>query len=382
MSVILPTYNRRAYLHQALESVLHQRFGDLEVIVVDDGSTDDTAAGIRALQDERVVYLHQPNAGRSAARNRGLAAARGEFVALLDDDDLYLPKKLVDQVAFLRGRPSVDLVAGGTQIIDAGGQIQRIWRTWEDQPELTLARCVYACPLPTCTVLFRREVLARLDGWFDPTLELAEDTDFFLRMLYAGGKFAWLPTVVSAYRMHAHNSQRDGARYAASYIRLLGKLFGLPNLPDAVRAEKARLYAHHHLIGACHAYATGQVAAAQASLRQAMCGELGPAAGGIATLAAVIAGFAQTPIIADPHAFIDGVYDELPPELGEMRRQRGQAHSAYHMQKVFEAQARAAPIAFDDWLGGVWHDPRWLTNRGVWSILARHLAGREAKAGL
>jgi len=161
VSVVIPTYNRCGYLQQAIESVLSQSCGDFEVIVVDDGSTDETAQVIAKFSDERVRYLYQSNAGRSAARNWGMGAARGMYLAFLDDDDLYLPHKLASQVAFLESHPGVDLVGSGVRLIDEHGAVRGVWRTWQDQPSLTLRDCLYGCPLIPSAVLFRRRVLDR-----------------------------------------------------------------------------------------------------------------------------------------------------------------------------------------------------------------------------
>ncbi|MFC6974687.1 glycosyltransferase family 2 protein [Halomicroarcula sp. GCM10025709] len=106
VSVVVPTYNRADTVGRAVESALAQTVTDIEVVVVDDGSTDDTAAVVTGIDDERVRYLaHERNRGRSAARNTGIEAARGEYVAFLDSDDRWLPGKLDRQLAELSRRP-------------------------------------------------------------------------------------------------------------------------------------------------------------------------------------------------------------------------------------------------------------------------------------
>lgn len=377
VSVIIPTYNRRGYLRQAVDSVLAQTRPDFEVLVVDDGSTDDTPRVIASMADPRLRCLWQANAGRSAARNRGMAAARGEFIAFLDDDDQYLPHKLAAQVAFLDEHGDVDLVGAGVEIVDAQGKSLRTWRTWLDQPVLTLETCLYACPLPTCSVLLRRAMLARLDHWFDPAQALAEDTDFFLRLLLAGGRMAWLPEIVSTYRQHSGSSQHDGAQYAASYDYLLNKLFARPDLPGHVRAERDRLCARRYLTGACHCYAAGQVAEAQATLEKALALQPAWADGPQPELAVHIAAFAASPSMAgrSPEAYVNGAFDQLPASLHAFRRWRGHTLSLAYMQRVFAAQASGGQPALADWLAGIRHDPRWLRNRGIWSILAHDILG-------
>ena len=105
VSIIIPTYNRVGYLSQAVDSVLAQTLVDWELIVVDDGSTDETSCYLESLADPRIVALGQMNQGESAARNAGIAHARGRYIAFLDDDDLFAPQKLELQAAFLCDHP-------------------------------------------------------------------------------------------------------------------------------------------------------------------------------------------------------------------------------------------------------------------------------------
>lgn len=101
VSVVIPTYNRAQFIASAIESVLTQTFGDFELIVVDDGSTDRTSEIVTSISDPRLVFVRQDNAGRSTARNRALALAKGAYIAFLDSDDLYLPGKLALQIQYM-----------------------------------------------------------------------------------------------------------------------------------------------------------------------------------------------------------------------------------------------------------------------------------------
>ena len=123
VSVIIPAYNGDRYISAAIDSVLAQTYGKYEIIVVDDGSTDNTSEVIKQYGD-RVNYLSQSNQGVAASRNLGLAAARGEYIAFLDQDDVFLPHKLSTQVALLDRDSALGIVNSGWQIVDERGETQ------------------------------------------------------------------------------------------------------------------------------------------------------------------------------------------------------------------------------------------------------------------
>ena len=123
VSVVIPTYNHQCYILAALDSVFAQTFTDFEIIVVNDGSPDNTAEVLRPLTESgRIRYIEQKNQGQSAARNRGISEAKGEFIALLDDDDIWPPDKLQWQVEELQNNPDTALVYGSVSFIDDNGE--------------------------------------------------------------------------------------------------------------------------------------------------------------------------------------------------------------------------------------------------------------------
>ncbi|MCL4294782.1 MAG: glycosyltransferase [Anaerolineae bacterium] len=375
VSIVIPTHNRCYYLELAIQSVLAQSYSNFEVIVVDDSSADETATVVGDIRDARVRYLCQVKAGRSTARNRGMAVAEGVYLAFLDDDDLFLSHKLAQQVLFLETHPDIDLIGAGVQLIEDHGKVHGIWRPWEDQPNLIFRNCLYSCPLIPSTVVFRRCLLDRLDHWFDPRLSPAEDTDLFIRLLHAGCRMDWLPEIVSAYRVHNANSQSDGARYSRAYQRMLDKLFACPDLPADVLAEESRLRAHYYLGGACHAYASGQTGSAQEDLIQAL--TLNPTLeeGFPPPLVVDVANFASSFRVTNASAYIRFVFDHLPASLAHLYRYRKEAFTALHLGRVFRSHTAGKRPLLKDWLLGVYYAPRWLRNWGVWSILLREILG-------
>lgn len=184
VTVVIPTYNRAHMLPRALESVLAQTFEAFEVLVVDDGSTDDTVALMAEYEarDERVRYLVQPrNAGVSAARNRGLHEARGEFIAFLDSDDEWLPTKLECQLSRFKALPhGVGLLYGGVE--DVGPRGVRTVHVPEyrgDLFQMLLRRNVIH---GTSGVMIRRAAAERA-GFFDEKIPAIEDWEYWLRVL-------------------------------------------------------------------------------------------------------------------------------------------------------------------------------------------------------
>ncbi len=237
VSVVIPTYNRASTIGRALDSVLNQSVRDIEVLVVDDGSTDATVATVEAVADQRVTLLrHATNKGAAAARNTGIRAARAPFIAFLDSDDAWLPGKLTAQLAALRAAPAgQDVSCHGVHIHLLDHGVER------DQPlEASadwFARLVRDCNLsPGATQMTRREAFDRV-GLLDETLPRFEDWDWLLRYTAAGGTICALrPPLAVVWNRRG----RLGAQYELSARRFLAKHAALhASLPDATRRAAA-----------------------------------------------------------------------------------------------------------------------------------------------
>ena len=179
VSVIIPTYNRGWILREAIESVLSQEFTDHELIVVDDGSTDDTPEILEGYGRD-IIVLQQSNRGVSAARNRGIASSRGQLVAFLDSDDLWLPRKLTRQVDFFKANPAALIcqtqetwVRNGVRVNPGNRHHKFSGMIFE--PSLAL------CLVSPSAVMIRKTVFDRV-GTFDESLPACEDYDLWLRV--------------------------------------------------------------------------------------------------------------------------------------------------------------------------------------------------------
>jgi glycosyltransferase involved in cell wall biosynthesis len=195
VSVIVPVYNGDRFLAAALESILSQDYHPFEVIVVDDGSTDGTAGIARSFGGVR--YIHQSNHGLAAARNAGMAAALGEFIAFLDADDVMLPKKLSVEVGYLLDHPEVGCVLSRQQTCLEAGTSPPAWLR-RDPIFGDMGGVVSG------SMTVRRSALRRA-GVFDPSYRIAVGMEFFGRLRDAGIGVAILPEVLLVRRIHDAN---------------------------------------------------------------------------------------------------------------------------------------------------------------------------------
>jgi glycosyltransferase involved in cell wall biosynthesis len=216
VSVVMPIYNGAAFLAESIETVLAQTMPDFELILVDDGSTDETAEIIRryAAQDARIVPVAKPNSGIAETLNRGMEAARAPWIARLDSDDLMRPERLERQLAFVAANP--DLVAAGSyyEIIDPAGRSHGdrlpLPRTREELAGFLAAREPLSFLHPS--MIFRRDVALDLGG-YDRQTEPAEDVNLFARMLATGAPILIQPEVLLRYRVHPDSiSSRSATR--------------------------------------------------------------------------------------------------------------------------------------------------------------------------
>jgi glycosyltransferase involved in cell wall biosynthesis len=222
VSVIIPCFNVAKYVRDAIRSVRNQTYRDVEILCVDDGSTDDTPLLLReeAAADPRVRIVTRSNGGLPAARNTGLKHAQGGFICFLDADDVFLPDKIERQVRFLAEHPDIDLVysdyyEGDSELNLVGLRAPRIAAS-----DMTEALAEKNWFTPQVPLLRRRMVEAA--GEFDPSLRASEDWDYWIRCSRAG-KFGYLPGPVAIYRLHANQMHHDSTRMFTSGKRVLRK---------------------------------------------------------------------------------------------------------------------------------------------------------------
>ncbi|MBW7013491.1 glycosyltransferase [Pseudomonas sp. N040] len=209
VSVIIASYNHAPYIEASIRSVLAQTYGNIELLVVDDGSTDDSVERIRRLQQQYGFdFRVQANQGLSRTLNDSIARARGDLIVSFGSDDVMLPQRLELQVAYMQGKPEVGICAGNIEEIDADGQSRGAPRDLPlrrlDFEDVFLNRKPGA---PAPTLMFRREALERVGG-FDPQIRL-EDLYIQLKITRAGYFVDILGEVLAQYRVHGSNTYKN-----------------------------------------------------------------------------------------------------------------------------------------------------------------------------
>ena len=222
VSVIMPAFNSAAYIEAAMDSVLSQTVSDLELLVIDDGSTDETAAIVarRRATDPRIKLLRQPNAGPGAARNAGFHEARGQFFAFLDSDDEWSPTFIDRQLAILRDRPDVDVVFGNAWYRGGPHSGVPARRVDPDDRTLRLVDILADDGLHFIMTLFRRTVVDTVGG-FNPQFVTNEEYEMWLRAALAGFSFARNPEPLGWYRCRPDSLSASEVRMLQGVLRVL-----------------------------------------------------------------------------------------------------------------------------------------------------------------
>jgi glycosyltransferase involved in cell wall biosynthesis len=260
-SVIIRTYNRAYIVGEAIQSALKQTYDNYEVLVVDDGSSDNTPEIVRGFRDEKLRYVrHEKNRGVGAACNTGIAEAKGELIAFLDSDDLWMPEKLERQVACMKRHPEVDAVFSDVEIIENATTIPSLIALMRSFPQLLdkdrkrqeyvfSARQLYLClleevPIKPTVLLVKKNIFERV-GLFDLTALGCEDWEFLLRLAHAAC-FGYVDMPLAIQRrtpdaIHQKYWQQDRAFLLSLFRR---EKAALQNDPQAIAAVNRGISTH------------------------------------------------------------------------------------------------------------------------------------------
>lgn len=220
-AVVMPAYNASQFIAEALESVMAQTFAAAEVVVSDDGSTDDLEEAVEPFRD-RITLLRNAHRGAAAARNAAVEAASSDFVVMLDADDVYEPERLEALAELAKKRPELDILATDLWY-ERDGELAERFYEWsrfptERQRLAILDRCFVACPA------MRRERVLEVGGFDEsPAIAPAEDWDLFLRLVLRGSEAGLVDRPLLRYRIHSSSATGDRARALWARARVLEK---------------------------------------------------------------------------------------------------------------------------------------------------------------
>lgn len=222
VSVIIPSYNHEKFIGDAIESVLNQSYPHIEIIVVDDGSTDGTQEILSRFQSQiNIMFMFQENSGGSAARNSGIRVAQGRYICFLDSDDVFHPEKVERQIEFFNTNPEIGLVHTGAYVLLKANEGWKHWYTYtppvfhsrDEQIKELLKANYIACS----TVMVRRDLFSQV-GLFNTKYDYAPDYDMWLRLLTCSD-FSSIPEALIHYRWHGGNQSRNLNHDAVSVIQ-------------------------------------------------------------------------------------------------------------------------------------------------------------------
>lgn len=253
VSVIIPTYNRANFVCEAIKSVLEQTFQDFEVIVVDDGSTDNTSDVIQCFRDHRIKYIYQQNSGQAAARNSGIQDSDSEYVAFLDSDDMLQPNSLEKRVQIMDKYPGVAFSYGQVYHTDIDGHVRYlekahkkscILKGWE-QIKLYL---FYGNQTNTSTVMARRSCLEEAGMYDTGFREGSEDLDLYIR-LSKKHAVAYIAEPLDKCRIHSGNTNtaRAVSELEKKHLIIIDRVFSDPEVSLKLTIEQPKAYFHLYM---------------------------------------------------------------------------------------------------------------------------------------
>jgi glycosyltransferase involved in cell wall biosynthesis len=231
VDVIMPTYNAAKYLSIAIESVMAQTFEDWRILIVDDGSTDNTAeivSGFAKRLGLKLEFIQQANGGPSRARNNAIGRSSADFLAFLDADDIWVPIRLSESLKCFEGRPQVGLTYGFVSRIDPQGDLIDTFAYRQKHGEGRIAPYIYSktVDLPCATITIRRECIEAV-GVFDETLWATEDRDLWLRIAFKY-EVALVPHIIALYRTSPYSLTTKTEGMLEAQLQFIEKHYGAP----------------------------------------------------------------------------------------------------------------------------------------------------------
>ena len=250
LSVIIPAYNVENYVGEAIRSVQDQTFENLEIIVIDDGSTDNTLEVLNDFKDDpRVTLLSQENMGPSGSRNSGIRIARGQYIVCLDAVDRWAPQKAERHIAVMENNPDIDLTFSWWRMINEDGK-ETGWSGKPQIPRIKLEDLIKETVTGTSSNLVARKKALDSIGMFDPDLQAAVDTDLVLRIAQLrDGNILCIPEILIDYRLREGQITKDWRRISKNWDRVMEKVKAqhperFSSVEKTARSGQLRYYAY------------------------------------------------------------------------------------------------------------------------------------------
>lgn len=380
ISVITPCYNASASLAKTIESVLAQTMTDYEMVLLDDGSTDDTAEIIASYHDPRLRYVYQENAGPSAARNHAVALARGEYIAFLDSDDIALPHRLASQAALLDAHPEITVVGSGYTWIDENDQPIHWRHSWESRPDIgELRTWLFDCPFVPSATMLRRAAYEEAGG-FDRDLHGGEDWNFWMRLYLGGHRMMWhqgADRVVCLYRVRRDSLSNDAGIMSRDCPEALSRVLLDPRFPPELLPDGQKALALRHVDGAKRLYSSQEWERGRLVLETAIRLDPSLVAGTPCRIEDELISAALGPMVLNEQQFLVETFKHLPsnayPLLGRHDHMRFRCHVELLAQGL---QQRDSVLVRQHLLPVLISQPQRLFDRATWALALRALANR------
>lgn len=244
VSVVIPAYNAATTIRDTVQSALSQTFASIEVLVVDDGSRDNTIAVVNGIADPRVRLIVQPNGGAAAARNTGIEASEGRWVAFLDADDLWVPHKLRAQLDALEMVTDAFASQSSAYLVDDQMRILDTRRCIQPENDLLTFLRFQNLPAAASSWIVRRDVLEAIGG-FDTSLGILEDWDLSIKLARFGRPLN-LEEPLTLYRQHPGNRSLNLDIHIDPGLRVLDRVFSDPGLPQEIRDHEREIHARFY----------------------------------------------------------------------------------------------------------------------------------------
>ena len=377
ISIILPTYNRADFLIQAIESALCQTYKHFELIIVDDGSTDNTYEITKSFSDARIRYFYINHSGTSAARNAGIKESTGEFLTFLDSDDRFLPNKIQMQLQEFSNNKSLGLVASGWREVTIQGHILIEARPWLNVPNLNFESWLFGCPAGTGVMMVKREWIDLIGG-FDTNLIAHEDWDLGLRLSYSGCEMTWCKEILTTATIFTDNIHLDPAKSIPSQKLILEKFYSQSGCTDQAKELKNLAYSKMYLRNALTNYKDSNYSEAGQNLGKVVENDPSLLSNDYFHILEIIAAWSTLITFTGRSDFIRTAFDYLPENLEGMEKYMRKTIGMAEVSSLFQSKSNGDLSNSKLTLfRAVFYDPSWLSNNGFLSLGLEVILGKE-----